>query len=234
MIFVNVTVIYGTMKRANTYNCVQLLLNNISITMSITVTEFFLPKDLPTLYGSFPSRTLNIEITHPHSNSTSHITDSLDKSDLIILACPTSNCDITAHMKLLLSTLHYKSIENNTRSFMNNKIGLVMSTSSGAGLFHSTKILERNLNFWGINNICKFSKTFYEINWDYVTSKRKLKINKEIFKLSNKIIVLYLKVHTTKTPILNQITSSEIKPIFNATHSNVLNLNYERNHSYLH
>ena len=140
---------------------------------------------------SFPSHTINSENTLLHLNYTDYITNSLDKSDLIILACPVLNCDITAEMKLLLNDLYYKSIENNTSSFMNNKIGLVMSTAAGAGLFHTTKILKRNLNFLGINNIFKFSKTFYEINWEYVTLKTKLKINKKIFKLSNKILDLY-------------------------------------------
>ena len=227
MIFMNVTVIYGTVRKANTYNCVQLLLNNLSVIMSIKVTEFFLSKDSLPFDGDFPSHASALL----YLDYTAYIADSLDKSDLIILACPVLNCDITDHMKLFLKDLHYKSIEKNKSSFMKNKIGLVMSTSAGAGLFHSTKILEKNLNFLGINNICKFSKTFYETNWDYVTSIKKLKINKKIFKLSNKIIALYLKVHITKTPILNQITSSRAKPIFKTDHSNVLNLSYERNHS---
>ena len=49
----NVTIIYGTMRKANTYNCVQLLLNNLRLNMNIKVTEFFLPKDLPLFYGEF-------------------------------------------------------------------------------------------------------------------------------------------------------------------------------------
>ena len=232
MIFVNVTVIYGTMKRANTYNCVQLLLNNLSITMSIKVTEFFLPKDLPLLYDNFKSNTTNSENLLRHLNSIAYITDSLDKSDLIILACPTLNCDITANMKLFFKNLHNKSIKNKSSSFMKNKIGLVISTSAGAGLSHSTEIMKKNLNYWGINNICKFSETFYETNWDYVTSKTKLKINKKIFKLSSKIIVLYLRTYTPKTSISNRILSSKIISIVKTSHSNVLNLSYDRNHSF--
>ena len=234
MMFMNVTIIYDTTKKATTYNCVQLLLNNLRLTMTIHVTEFFLPKDLPSFCGSFPSHTINSENILLHWNSTSYITDSLDNSDLIILACPVSECDITTNMKLLLNHLYYKSIENNTSSFMKNKIGLVISTAAGAGLFHSTKTLKRNLNFWGIHNICEFSKTFYELNWDYVTFKKKLQINKKIFKLSNKIINLYLSTHTTKASIEYQITSSKIKPIFKTNHSNVLNFRYQRKHSYPH
>lgn len=228
----NVTIIYDTTKKTTTYNCVQLLLNNLRLTMTIHVTEFFLPKDLPSFCGSFPCRTINSENILLHWNSTDYITDSLDNSDLIILAYPVSECDITTNMKLLLNHLYYKYIVNNTSSFMKNKIGLVISTATGAGLFHSTKTLKRNLNFLGIHNICEFSKTFYELNWNYVTFKKKLKINKKIFKLSNKIINLYLSKHTTKVSIKDQITSAKTKPTFKTNHSNVLNFRYQRKHSY--
>ena len=70
-------------------------------------------------------------------------------------------------------------MKNKTNSFMNNKIGLVMSTASGAGLFYTTKSLKRNLNFWGINNTFKFSKTLYEMDWEDVTLKTKIQIDRK-------------------------------------------------------
>lgn len=234
MIFVNVTIIYGTIRKASTYNCVQLLLNNLRLTMTINVTEFFLPKDLPYFCRGCFSCSTNSEDTCPHFNDIDYITNSLDESDLIILASPVVTCDISTHMKSLLDHLFYKSIENNTSSFMGNKIGLVMSTTAGAGLFHTTNILKRNLIFWGINNVFRFSKTLYEMNWEDVTLKTKVQINKKIFKLSNKILDLYIKSHPIKTPIFSKITSSKIEPIFKNNHCNVIDFGYWKRHSYLH
>ena len=177
----NVTIIYGTTRKASTYNCVQLLLNNLRLTMTINVIEFFLPKDLPYFCRGCFSCPINGEDTCPHFNDIDYITNSLDESDLIILACPVFTCDISTDMKSLLDHLFYKYIQNKTSSFMSNKIGLVMSTTAGAGLFHTTNTLKRNLIFWGINNVFRFSKTLYEINWEDVTLKTKIQINKRIF-----------------------------------------------------
>ncbi len=52
MIFVNVSVIYGSTKKSCTYNCVQLLLNCLKLTTPITVKEFFLEKEI--IYALMP------------------------------------------------------------------------------------------------------------------------------------------------------------------------------------
>ena len=234
MIFMNVTIIYGTTKKANTYNCVQLLLNNLRLTTTINVTEFFLPKNLSFPCGDFHSYRISTENKLLHLNYTDYITDSLDKSDLIILACPVFTCDISTNMRLLLNDLYYKSIENNKISFMDNKIGLVMSTATGAGLFNTIKTMKRNLNFWGINNIFKFSKIFYEMNWEYVSLKTKLQVNKKISKLSNKILHLYVNSHSIKAPISYEIASSKIEPIFKNNHYNIINFGSLKRQSYHH
>ena len=84
----NVTIIYGTTKKASTYNCVQLLLNNLRLNMNIKVTEFFLPKDLPSFNRRCFSCLINGEERPHHFNYVDSIVKSLDDSDLIILASP--------------------------------------------------------------------------------------------------------------------------------------------------
>ena len=234
MISVNVTIIYGTMRHSNTYNCVQLFLNNLRLSININVTEFFLSKDLISYCDNFPSFPVSSEDNYLNFDYTDYITDSLDESDLIILACPVFACDINSDMKLFLNHLYYKSIRNNTNSFMANKIGLVITTAAGAGLFNSTRMLKRNLNFWGINNVFIFSKTFYEINWDYVTLKIRMQINKQIFKLSNKVLNLYLNLHNSNTPFLSRIVTSKRKPISNKNNSNIVDFNYRKKQTCLH
>ena len=176
--------------------------------MNIKVTEFFLPKDLPSFNRGCFSCLINGEERRPHFNYVDSIVKSLDDSDLIILACPVFTCDITTEMKSFLDHLSYQYMQKKTNYSMNNKIGLVMSTAAGAGLFHTTRTLKRNLNFWGINKIFKFSETLYEMNLEDVTLKTKIQINKKIFKLSNNILNLYSNSHPIKATILSKITSS--------------------------
>ena len=202
--------------------------------MNIEVTEFFLSKDLPYFYHECFPNPLNSEDKCPHFNYLDSVAKSLDKSDLIILACPVSTCDITTEMKLFLNHLSYNYMQNDTNSLMSNKIGLVMSTASGAGLFNTTKTLKKNLNFWGINNIFKFSKTLYEMNWEDVNLKTKKQINKKIFKLSNKILTLYSNSHPLKLQNFSKITSLKIQPMFKNNNFNVIDFKYWKNQAYFH
>ena len=134
MIFVNISVIYGTTRKACTYNCVQLFLNNLKINNNINVKEFFLIEDASIYAEDFFICYINKEIIHPNSSPIDYLMNSLDNSDLIILASPAIKCDITMELNSLLNHLFFESIKRNTKSFMKSKIGLVISTTSGAGL----------------------------------------------------------------------------------------------------
>jgi multimeric flavodoxin WrbA len=234
MIFVNISVIYGTTKKGCTYNCVQLLLNSIKLTTPTTVKEFFLEKEISNQSDSFFSCFINGDFIYLNSNPLDYITNSLDNSDLIILASPVIQCDITRELTSLLNHLFYKSIECNTKSFMNNKIGLVMSTAAGGGLPHTIHNLKKNLFFWGIRNIFRFSRTIYEMNWEDIDLKTKIKINQKIFMLSNKILNKYTKSRSKNMTVSVKI----IPPIFEENlidqHTNVIPINLKRNGTYTH
>lgn len=230
----NVTIIYGTTKKANTYNCVQLLLNNLRLNTNIKITEFFSPKNLPSFNRKCFSSLINGEDRRYQFNYVDSIVKSLDDSDLIILASPVFTCDISIEMKSFLEHLSYQYMQKKINYSMNNKIGLVMSTAAGAGLFHTTRTLKRNLNFWGINKTFKFSETLYEMNLEDVSLKTKKRINGKILKLSNKILDLYSDSCTAKTPIFSKITSSKREPIFKNNHCNVIDFSYWKEHSCFH
>lgn len=229
MIFVNISVIYGTNKKTCTYDCVQLLLNRLKLTIPITVKEFFLEKELSNKSNKIFTCLIDDKSIHVNSTPIDYLTSSLNTSDLIILASPVIQCDITKELNSLLNHLLYKSIECNTKSFMNTKIGLVMSTTAGAGLSYTTNNLKKNLVFWGIHNIFRFSRTIYETNWEDVDMKTKLKINKRIFKLSNKILDKYSSMNTTFS---KKTTPYMLEPNFKTQHSNVISVNFKRNRTY--
>ncbi|WP_160689487.1 NAD(P)H-dependent oxidoreductase [Clostridium sp. C2-6-12] len=230
----NVSVIYGTTKKACTYNCVQLLLNNLKLTTPITVKEFFLEKKISSNSDIFFSCYVNGDFIYLKSNSIDYLTASVDKSDLIILASPVIQCDITAELKSLLNYLFYKPDEYNRKTFMNAKIGLVMSTAAGAGLPHTVNNLKKNLFFLGINNIFRFGETIYEMNWEDIDLKTKLRINKRIFKLSNKILNKYATFHSANGTVLNKIIPYVFKPNFKNRHTNVIPINLKKNREYAH
>lgn len=225
MIFVNVSIIYGTMNKTSTYNCVQLLLGELRLNINIKVTEFFLQQNVPYFTSGYFSCVENSVQACPHLNDFDYIANSLYESDLIILACPVSECDINPEMKAVLDDLSYRYTQNKIHSLMHNKIGLVMSTTAGAGLFNTVRTLKRNLNFWGVNNTFKFSKTLYEMNWEDIDLKTRMKITKKIFKLSYKILSLYSDSHFIESPAFNKSAPLGLSPKIKDNSCNVIDLN---------
>ena len=234
MSLVNVTIIYGTIKRGNTYNCVQLLLNNLKLNANVNVTDFFLSKDSPYFYHGCLSSLSTDKNIHFQVNYVHSIIKSLNDSDLIILASPVYACDISTEMKVLLDDLSHKFIQNKTNSLLCNKIGLVISTSAGAGLFHTTITLKRALHFLGVNNTFRFAETLYEINWENITLRKRMQINKEISKLSNKILALHISLNTGNSDFSNKITSSKTHPILVNNKCSILDLSYRKKHPSFH
>jgi multimeric flavodoxin WrbA len=162
------------------------------------------------------------------------ITDSLDNANLFILAYQVHGCDISTEMKMLLDKLSYRYMSDSTKPIMHNKIGLSISTAAGAGLSHTTKILKRNFNSFGIKNTLKFSKTLYEMNWEYVSLKTKMKINREIFRLSYKILDLYNHTYNIKPSALRKISLLKKKDMLINNNSNVIDLNSWKYQTNLH
>jgi hypothetical protein len=60
------------------------------------------------------------------------------------------------------------------------------------------------------------------MNWQSVTLKKRIKINKQISKLSNKILALYIKINTSPTPIFLKITSSKIQPLLQDSNCSII------------
>lgn len=228
MILVNVIVIYDSSNETSTYNCVQLFLNTLNLNINIKVTEFFLTKNY--FYTGYPSDSdanLNID------DNINNIINELNDSDLLILASPVFNCDISSEMKLFLNKLSYY-ISNGSILLMNNKIGLSISIAAGAGLFHATKLLKRNFNSLGIKITFKFSKTLYETNWEDVSLKTKMKIGKEIFKLSYRILNLYNHKFNTRTSILSKISPPKKNAVYIKNNSNIIQINSWEYQPHLH
>lgn len=218
----NVTIIYGSTYESITYNFVQILLNKLRLNINVNATEFFLPPN--SSYMNFLH--CNTYIKKYHNNINSIITSLVD-SDLIIFACPVIACNISTEMKIFLN--HLSSCVKNKTYLMNNKIGLAISTTAGAGLFYTTKTLKRHLNFLGIKNVFRFSKTIYELNWEDVNVKNRKQIDKKFIKLSYKILNLYKNSCKIKLPNFDESKSSEINPVFENSYC-IINLSDWKKH----
>lgn len=192
-----VIVIYGSMRKGSTYNCVQVFLE--SITDKITEKrEFFLPKDMPHFCKGCFSCFINGEETCPHYKEMKLITKVLEDADLIILASPVYVSDVSGQMKSFLDHLAYRWMVHRPHPEMFKKIGLVISTAAGAGTRTTNKTMKRSLVFWGVNKIYSYGVNVAASEWNEVNIKKKKKIERQLSKLGNKIAKIAMTLNNSK------------------------------------
>lgn len=181
-----VTVIYGTMHKGSTYNCVKVLLESLK-SEDINITEFFLPKDMPHFCNSCFSCFLNGEETCQHYKEMHPITEFLDKSDLIILASPVYVCNMSGQMKAFLDHLAYRWIPHRPNQQMFHKVAVVVSTAAGAGTRDTNKAMKKNLVYMGINKVYSYGVNVGAMSWEDVKLEKKRKIKSQLRKIGVKV-----------------------------------------------
>lgn len=150
-----VIVIYGSMRKGSTYNCVQVFFESIKDKIT-DKREFFLSTDMPHFCKGCFSCFINGEQTCPHYKEMKLITKALEDADLIILASPVYVSDVSGQMKSFLDHLAYRWMVHRPHPEMFKKIGLVISTAAGAGTRTTNKTMKRSLVFWGVNKVYSY------------------------------------------------------------------------------
>jgi multimeric flavodoxin WrbA len=231
MIVLNITIIYD--NKNNAFNCVQLLLHNLKINVDLEVTEFYLSGKHGTLKKL--SYIENFNSHSPDMDTFKKIITSLKKSDLFIIASQISNCDISIGMKNFFYNLSQYFIDAKIKSLIHNKIGIVVSTTAGAGLFYNTNLLKKNLNLLGMNYIFKFHETLYETNWNDINLKTKMKINKNAFNITYKILNLYNNLHSVGSQFFNKKICMPNIHLIPSAKNNIIDVScLEKQDHYLH
>ena len=183
----NITVIYSTARHGSTWNIAQLYLKRFAKNQEITVTEFTLPKDMPSFcVGCFGCITRG-EQNCPHARNVDPIVSALKASDLIILTSPVYGMDVSGSMKALLDHLCFMWMSHRPESVMFQKTALTIVTTAGAGLGHTTKTMVNSLKFWGVRAIFKGKYAVSALKWEDVDAKRRAKIGKSVERNARKI-----------------------------------------------
>ena len=157
MIYLNVTVIYEN-SDSNTYDYTHFLLDYLHNTLSINITEYFLSEEFFLPCNNYCQNLMNQHCNNYNSCNINKIARSISDSDLIILTCSNVKKPIlTPQLKLLLNHLYYLWMPHKNNIPMYEKIGLVISDNYIPFFPSASKILKKNLKFWGVNNIFNFS-----------------------------------------------------------------------------
>lgn len=180
-------IIHGQSHKGSTYH----IAHNLAKKIGGEVTEFFLPKDFGEFCVGCTKCFVDSEKKCPHYSKLRPITESMDLSDVIILASPVYVYHATGAMKALLDHYGYRWMVHSPEESMFTKQGVCICTAAGAGLKSTNKDMADSLFFWGIAKIYKYGKGVAAIDWSGVSEKKKQSIDKATTAIARKIIKRY-------------------------------------------
>jgi multimeric flavodoxin WrbA len=179
-------IIYGIEHKGSNYNVIQLFKEQLNIDEN-ELTEFYLPKDLPNFCRGCNTCFIKGEEFCPDQNYVTPIKNAFNNAELIIFASPVYVFHVTGQMKTLLDHFAFQFMSHRPNKLMFSKTALIVSIGAGGGMNTTIKDISVSLSWWGISRIFSFGFAIYAAKWDEVTKKNRLKIERKIKNISNKI-----------------------------------------------
>jgi multimeric flavodoxin WrbA len=196
---VKIAAIHGQMHKGSTYNITKLFIDKLMIIdKSSELKEFFLPKDGPGFCtGCFNCFTKGEEYCF-QAEKVQDIVRYIEEADLIILESPCYVMGMSGQLKAFLDHMAYRWMSHRPYHKMFGKVGLVISTAAGTGTKKVNKSLKDNLFFLGVPKVYSYGKNVAAANWTEVKEEKKVKIDKEVSKMS---LDIYKKISKVKPGI---------------------------------
>lgn len=181
-----ITVIHGQLHKGSTYNITKQIIDEIP-SRDKEVNEYFMPRDTPNYCIGCYKCFNESESSCPEAEKVERIVKSMEKAHIIIINSPTYCYGMTGQLKTLLDHFGYMWLSHRPKEAMFKKLGIVVSTASGAGANKVVKSLSNQLFWLGVPKVIHYSKNVNASNWDEVPKKIKKSIEKDISKLSKKL-----------------------------------------------
>jgi Multimeric flavodoxin WrbA len=181
-----IAVIYGTQRKSksSTYNIAQQFIQQLS--EGCEVTEFFLPQSMPNFCrGCWQCFTDYTKC--PDYKYLKPMTEAMDEADLLIFTAPVYVYHVPGQLKAFLDHFGYRWMPHQPNKKMFHKQVLLISTAAGAGTKSTLKDLKDSMMFWGVARVHTFGRNVRAANWDTVSEENRIKFQKDIKKISEKI-----------------------------------------------
>lgn len=178
-----IVIIHGQSHKGSTYHIARMLAEKIEG----DVVEYFLPRDFGDFCVGCTQCFMNSETKCPHYEKLKPITKELDDADVIILASPVYVYHVTGAMKSFLDHYGYRWMVHRPEESMFKKQAVCISTAAGAGMKSTNKDMMDSLFFWGVAKRYQYGNGIASTNWDSVSEKKKVAIEKATSKIARKI-----------------------------------------------
>ncbi len=181
-----ITVIHGQVHKGSTYHISSSLLKKLADEDTV-VHEYFLPKDGPDFCVGCFNCIYQGENKCLGAVSVQEIVKSMCLSQAIIIDSPTYCFEMSGQLKTLFDHMGYMWMSHRPRREMFDKIGIAVTTASGAGTKNITKSIARQLFWWGVPKTYRLGINVSASSWKEVPEKIKRKIELKTGALASEV-----------------------------------------------
>lgn len=200
-----IALIHGIGHQGSTWHYADLICQELDKLGSVEKTEFYLPRDMPHFCTGCYNCFYQGEESCPHRDSVKPIAEAMMDADLIVLTSPVYGMDVTGQMKALLDHLCYLWMSHRPDPAMFRKVGLIVSTTAGAGLGHTAKTMKNSMKFWGVKKIWISSANVAAMGWQDVSKDKKSKIEQEAEVAAHRIYKSVQNIERIPNPVFRSI-----------------------------
>ena len=177
----NITVIYGSpRKNGCSHTAARLFLSAMEGCGDISVTEFYLPADLPEFCHGCMRCVLDGEAACPHAQYTLPILQAMLAADALVFTTPVFVMAESGSIKNFLDHYAHLFIVHRAREEMFGKKAFVLCTTLGAGTKHARKTIKTSLRFWGVNRVYSAGFALQQVDWANMKPARRQKIERKL------------------------------------------------------
>jgi len=181
-----ITIIHGQTHKGSTYHITTMIKEKLADS-DTTVHEYFMPKDAPDYcVGCYQCVQKGGEYC-PQADQVQKIAESMLHSEIIIIDSPTYCFEMTGQLKTLFDHFAYIWMSHRPKKEMFSKIGIVISTTAGAGANRVTKSIAKQLFYWGVPQIYRMPFRVSAACWGDIPEKTKQKIIQKTEGVSHKV-----------------------------------------------
>jgi multimeric flavodoxin WrbA len=181
-----ICIVHGSPRKGNTYKATNFFKAQLQKNGPIAFTEFFLPKDLPYFCVGCYACIMKSEQHCPHHQYIEPIIQAMKEADGLIFTSPVYVLAETGAMKAMLDHCAYIFLSHRPIQEMFSKVGMVISTTAGAGTGHVIKNISRNLHFWGVKKIHSCGFTMHAKEWEEMKMTKQQKFQRILRKKADR------------------------------------------------
>ena len=175
-------IVYGSPRKKNTYQAVQMVKNKLEQLEPSEFTEFFLPQDFPVSCTGCFTCFMKGEQLCPHRSYVEPIERAMLEADGFIFASPVYVMELSGVMKNCLDHFGYLFMPHRPRREMFGKSAAVISTTAGAGTKYAIDGICRSLSYWGISRIFRCGITMWAGSFEEMEPKRRARMENALEK----------------------------------------------------